>query len=258
MTFDLRLHTTLPAIVHALSLIHDAAEANRAVPVTPQAARRLTRPNLAKATRGTLGIEGIEISEDDALNLMARLDASFLGPSWQQAEREARNAANLMSQVADILRQDPGTPVSEPLVLTFHRTLTQGIDYPNNQSGRYRNHAVVVGSDRQPADGDTARRLMTEFVRWMNGGPPNRWAPSSPPYVPTSTWCPSTPSATATAASHAPSRIWPSPAATAPTTASTACQPRSCAAATTTTKPCRSPSRVQWTSPIGWSGFSND
>ena len=52
MTFDLRLHTNLPAVANAVSIINDAAEAIRAVPVTPQAAQHLYSPQYSRGHPG--------------------------------------------------------------------------------------------------------------------------------------------------------------------------------------------------------------
>ena len=61
--------------------------------------------------------------------------------------------------------------------MEFHRTLTEGINYPHNEPGRYRNHSVTVGNYRPPPTGEEVRRLMAEFVQWFNTGLPTHWAP---------------------------------------------------------------------------------
>ena len=61
--------------------------------------------------------------------------------------------------------------------MEFHRVLTQGINYPYNEPGRYRNHAVTVGPYRPPATGEEVRGVMAEFVHWFNTGTPTLWDP---------------------------------------------------------------------------------
>jgi len=82
-----------------------------------------------------------------------------------------------MEYVAEYIKRNPDRQISEPLILEFHRVLTQGIAYPYNEPGRYRNHAVTVGSYRPPATGEEVRRLMAEFVNWFNTGVPGSWDP---------------------------------------------------------------------------------
>jgi Fic family protein len=80
-----------------------------------------------------------------------------------------------MRYVARTLRQDPGRPVTEALIKELHRLTTQGIDYPANEPGAYREHAVVVGTYVPPRDSARVRDLMARFVEWLNTGPPAGW-----------------------------------------------------------------------------------
>jgi Fic family protein len=80
-----------------------------------------------------------------------------------------------MTYVADTLQQDPYYPVTEDLIHTLHRLTTQGIDYPANEPGVYRNHAVRAGTYIPPRTGDEVRALMTQFLDWLNHGAPQAW-----------------------------------------------------------------------------------
>lgn len=100
-----------------------------------------------------------------------------LPDSRKRAEQEVRNANNVMRYVASLLRGEPRHPITEDLIREIHRRTTEGIDYPNHEPGLYRNHAVNVGSYVPPRDPAEIRRLMTEFVRVFNEGPPQGWPP---------------------------------------------------------------------------------
>ena len=104
-------------------------------------------------------------------------DSSALGPGREREEQETRNANELMEYVAEYIKRNPSAQISEPLILEFHRVLTQGINYPYNEPGRYRNHAVTVGPYRPPSNEEEVRRLMAEFVDWFNTGVAASWDP---------------------------------------------------------------------------------
>ena len=96
---------------------------------------RLDRLNIVRAVRGTTGIEGTEMSEEEVAQVMASGDdAPILGPDRERDEQETRNASTLMRYVSQYVRQHPGAPLNEPLILSFHRMLTEGINYPPTTS----------------------------------------------------------------------------------------------------------------------------
>ena len=176
--FDLTLRVGNPRIIEDVAKIHALASVIRGIPIPPSVQQRLDRLNILRAVGGTIGIEGTELSTDEISRIMASpLDSSPLGPGRGREEQEARNANELMEYVAEYIKRNPDRQISEPLILEFHRVLTQGIAYPYNEPGRYRNHAVTVGSYRPPATGEEVRRLMAEFVNWFNTGVPTSWDP---------------------------------------------------------------------------------
>ena len=176
--FDLTLRVGNPRIIEDVAKIHALASVIRGIPIPPSVQQRLDGLNILRAVGGTIGIEGTELSTDEISRIMASpLDSSPLGPGRGREEQEARNANELMEYVAEYIKRNPDRQISETLILEFHRVLTQGIAYPYNEPGRYRNHAVTVGSYRPPATGEEVRRLMAEFVNWFNTGVPGSWDP---------------------------------------------------------------------------------
>ena len=174
--FNLSLRVDHPQIIADLARIHALAEVIRAIPIPPPVQQRLDRLNILRAVSGTIGIEGTELSEAEVSRVVAAPPGTMpLGPGREREERETRNADALMQHVGQLLAADPTLPVTEGLILEFHRILTEGIDYPHNVPGHYRNHSVNVGPYRPPETGEKVRRLIAEFVAWLNTGLPASW-----------------------------------------------------------------------------------
>ncbi len=176
--FDLTLRHGNPRILGDVARIHALASVIRGIPIPPSVQSRLDRLNILRAVRGTTGIEGTELSVEEVSRVMdSPPDSSALGPGREREEQETRNANELMEYVAEYIRLNPSAQISEPLILEFHRVLTQGIKYPYNEPGQYRNHAVTVGPYRPPQNAEDVRRLMGEFIHWFNTGAPMSWDP---------------------------------------------------------------------------------
>jgi Fic family protein len=182
--FELTLQVDSRPVIENLARIHALAGVIRGIPIPPSVQRRLDRLNTLRAVQGTTGIEGTEFTEEE---LSRVLDADPGTPALERGrereEQEARNAGALMRYVAEYVNHNPDAPISEQLILRFHEILTQGIDYPNSEPGRYRNHPVNLGFYRPPANGEDVRSLMAGFVRWLNTGRAASWDPVIPAIV---------------------------------------------------------------------------
>ena len=176
--FEPVLDITHRQILEDVAQVHALARVIRGIPIPPSVQQRLDRLNILRAVRGTTGIEGTELSEEEVgLVVESLLGDAPLGPGREREEQEVRNADALMRHVGEYVEHNPTAPVTEALILGFHRILTQNINYPHNEPGRYRNHSVTVGSYRPPPTGEEVRRLMAEFVHWFNTGLPTHWDP---------------------------------------------------------------------------------
>ena len=176
--FDLAVRAETPQIIRDLARIHALASVIRGIPIPPHVQHRLDRLNILRAARGTIGIEGTDLSEEEVELIMdSPPDRPALGPGREREEKEARNAASVMHYIRDHVNANPDARLTEPLIRQFHRTLTEGIDYPRNIPGGYRSHAVNVGYYRPPDTGDEVRRLMAEFVQWFHTGVAESWDP---------------------------------------------------------------------------------
>ena len=167
--FNLVVDASRPSLVQALAEIRAFASVVRGVPLPPPAQRRLHALNIMRAVRGTTGIEGADLSEEEVEAIIAAEGVPVLSGARQREEREARNANELMERVERILREDPAHPLTESLMREFHAVLTEGIPYPNNEPGKYRAFNVNAGDYRAPAHEDVPG-LMASLVAWLNEG----------------------------------------------------------------------------------------
>ena len=174
--FGVRVRTDDPRLIRAVERSRAIAEVIRQIPVATSVRDRLNALNIARAVRGTTAIEGTEISEDEAMAVLAAdPDEPVLPPDRSRDEREARNAQRVLEFVPRELRRDPQRQLDEAVVKQIHRLTTDGIDYDRNVPGAYRNHAVTAGTYSPPSSGDDVRRLMREFIGWFNGGEAAAW-----------------------------------------------------------------------------------
>ena len=169
VNFNLTLRGGNPRIIGDVARIHALASVIRGIPIPPSIQERLDRLNILRAVRGTTGIEGTELSEEEVSRIMdSPPDTPVLEPGREREEQETRNANILMRYVAEYIRRNPDAQISESLILEFHRVLTEGISYHYNEPGRYRSHAATIGPYRPPSTREEVRGLMAQFVRWFN------------------------------------------------------------------------------------------
>ncbi|MEX0786190.1 MAG: Fic family protein [Dehalococcoidia bacterium] len=148
----------------------------RQIPIPPFVKARIDALNILRAVRGTTGIEGADLSEEEVERIIgARPEERVLSASRAREEKEVRNADRVMKYVAELIHEDPGTPLTEQLICKIHELTTQGIDYPHNVPGTYRTHSTTAGTYVPPRTGEEVRRLMAEFIAWFNGGSPQYW-----------------------------------------------------------------------------------
>ena len=177
VTFDMHLDTRHPEIVYCVAMAHALAGVIRDIPILPSIKVRLDALNILRAVRGTTGIEGIELTDDEVKQIMeSPRGKPVLPTNRSREEQEARNAQKVMIYVVKELTRDPTIPLTEKVVCAIHRITTKDINYANNIPGKYRTHNVTVGNYNPPS-GDDVKRLMREFIQWFNTGAPSTWDP---------------------------------------------------------------------------------
>ena len=176
--FNMQLRIDDPSLVRLVAKVEALASVIRGIPIPPHVQRRLDSLNVLRAVRGTTGIEGSELSEDEVAEILsAPIDDDILSGTRNREEQEVRNAEALMMHVAEMLRENPTAPLNEQTIRRFHEIITSDIEYEHNEPGRYRTYEVNAGSYLPPETGEEVRSLMAEFIDWFNTGRPREWNP---------------------------------------------------------------------------------
>ena len=176
--FDMRVDTSCPEVLKLLAKAEAMSEVIRGIPIPPYVQSRLDSLNIMRAVRGTTGIEGTEVSEDEVEEILRTpSDQPVLPLVRSRDEQEVRNASEVMRSVAEHLKEEPSAPLTEALVLLFHEAITRDIGYQHNEPGAYRTFAVQTGRYVPPREVDTVRALMKKFFEWLNSGQGAHWHP---------------------------------------------------------------------------------
>ncbi len=166
--FDLHIALGDPEMADLVARVAPLAGVIRSLPVAPDLRTRLDALNIRRAVRGTTGIEGIEVTEDEVQRILA-VDSRVLPPGRAQVEREVRNAARAMAFISAELVRDASRPLTEATIAHIHTLITDGVAYPHNTPGVYRSHGVSAGSYVAPQTHVEVVRLMAEFGAWLAG-----------------------------------------------------------------------------------------
>ena len=176
VSFEMRIDVGSQRVVAAVARAQALAGVIRGIPVTPLVRSHFDRLNILRAARGITGIEGGDLTETEAAEVIAAADDEpGLPPGRARMEQEARNAHNAMRAIQRELTQRPDRQLDEALIREIHRLTTENIDYAHNQPGHYRSHAVSVGDFTPPRTHDEIEALTQEFLRWFRDDEPSGW-----------------------------------------------------------------------------------
>jgi Fic family protein len=177
VTFRITVDVESREIISILAKCHALASVINNIPITPNRQHKLDSLNILRAVRGTTGIEGANLTEDEVRRIMATpKNTQVLPIKRQREELEARSAETLMHYVARLCTNNPTCILDEELIRTFHKILTRDIEYETNTPGEYRTFPVRVGDYTPPPEGEV-KGLMEGFISWFNQGEPKYWAP---------------------------------------------------------------------------------
>jgi len=179
VNFNTRVNTSNPGLLCLVAEAHAYSSVILSIPVPPAVQQRLNALNIMRAVRGTTGIEGADLSEDEVEKIISSpRKKKVLPESRSRDEQEARNADILMRYIAQTLSRQPNLELSEDLIRRMHEIITRDIDYQDNIPGRYRTHSVHAGSYVPPRTEEEIQRLIKEFIEWYHNGPPKEWDPT--------------------------------------------------------------------------------
>jgi len=145
------------------------------LPILPWlAASSFEEDIIRRSIFGTAAIEGNPLNEDEVGRILSqRGDRAELS---EKAEREIGNLKEAYAILDDIQSPEKPLPLSEKLIKDVHEGITHGIEHKFNMPGHYRNNKVQVGDadhggvDTPPKILKDIQKLMTEFIKWINGG----------------------------------------------------------------------------------------
>jgi len=177
VTFRITVETDNKEIIATLAKCYAMASVINNIPITPNRQHKVDRLNIIRAVRGTTGIEGANLTEDEVKRIIeAPRSQPVLPANRQREEKEARGAEELMQYVARLVERNPNCILDENLIRTFHKILTKDIDYEKNTPGDYRTFPVRAGDYIAPP-GDRVQDLIEGFIAWFNRGEPLEWDP---------------------------------------------------------------------------------
>ena len=106
--FEMRVNTRDPEVLRLLAKVEAMASVIRGIPIPPYVQSRLDSLNIMRAVRGTTGIEGTEVSEEEVEEILRTpADRPVLPRGRSRDEQEVRNANEVMLHVAERLKRKP-------------------------------------------------------------------------------------------------------------------------------------------------------
>lgn len=137
------------------------------LPIPPGLAKSVNQINIVRQIKGTTGIEGNTLSEEQISTIIASPDPKNTGVSKVNLEeREARNALAVIEYIKEHAKNN-GHFITEDFIKTLHLINTDGCDYPDNIPGQYRHHQNRAGEYHPPAPNEIPE-IMKEFLELIN------------------------------------------------------------------------------------------
>ena len=126
------LLTKLIEMSEALSYIDN-------LPIIPSHADEIRREERIRAIRGTTGIEGNTLDEDEIQEVLNRQGSESLN------EIETVNSGKVHDFIMEYCAKNQRDRISEAVIKQIHALNTKSVPHPNNQPGQYRNFEVNYG-----------------------------------------------------------------------------------------------------------------
>ncbi len=137
------------------------------LPVMPTYADEIKKDEKIKAIRGTTGIEGNVLDEEEIKNILGKKGLTSLG------EIETNNSANVHDFIIEFCHKNSDQPITEAVIKQIHALNTRDIPHPNDRPGQYRNFEIQYGYPVKQAPLKTGPDIdvaMGELVAWINDG----------------------------------------------------------------------------------------
>ncbi|MGE5559026.1 MAG: Fic family protein [Bacillota bacterium] len=138
------------------------------IPLPPGLSKKINKINIIRQIKGTTGIEGNTLSEDEIAQIIDKKHTDQeRGESVSLEAQEALNSEKVIEYIKAVVKQNTDTILTEKIIKDIHYLTTDGCAYPNNVPGEYRNFQNRVG-EYLPPDSDQVNALMENFIKFIN------------------------------------------------------------------------------------------
>lgn len=146
--------------------IRDALNYIDNLPIIPSHADQIRKEEKIRAIRGTTGIEGNVLNEEQ-IKILLDTQKSKISIN----ELETINSENVHNFIMEFCTKNDGEPISEPVIKQIHVLNTKDVPHPNNIPGQYRNFPVEYGYPVKKTPLKTAgdiEKEMASLIDWLN------------------------------------------------------------------------------------------
>lgn len=141
------------------------------LPILPAISSHLEEETIIRSIFGTAALEGNPLSEKEVGQVLSQA-----GPeeTRDRAQREVANLKRAYNLVRESRDSEGPDEIIEGFIRSLHQIITDGIEHPRNQPGRYRGHKVLVGDAGHggvytpPKILPDIETLMAALVEWIN------------------------------------------------------------------------------------------
>lgn len=140
------------------------------IPIVPQYAVNFNEDLLVSSVHGTDAIEGNPMSEEEVKDLILHEKSKKQNINW---ELRIKNISTLYKLIMSMFSPESYS-LDENNIRLLHKLITKGTNEPDNIAGKYRDHYVEVGDekdgskDRPPKNLADIKTLMAYFIKWIN------------------------------------------------------------------------------------------
>jgi Fic family protein len=165
-------------IDHEITEYQIKAEAYRQLtarlPLPPYFAEQVNRINIVRQIKGTTGLEGNLLSENEIENLIQRKDSGKVIDSSSIQTKEIENAYDVQKYIVSL--KDKQQYITEDFIKHLHYLSTKDIPSDINNPGHYRTSLVHAGEYSPPEPAEIPD-LMNKYIELMNSRRPEFLSP---------------------------------------------------------------------------------
>jgi len=149
----------------------------REMPSFPHSNKQIFRNELVSAIGSTLAIEGISLEREEIDEVLQEPDLKHKIEKKQQEALNSRNVYNYVKKEIDNCEGDFIFTIDH--ICKIHEYFTDGIEYPGNYPGRFRNTGAIFGDPKKKSlcgNYEDIFVAMKGFVEWLNRAETGPWS----------------------------------------------------------------------------------